>query len=124
MRALDRVGITTILVTGRMFRSAARFARDLGLDGPVAAYQGALIREVGTGRLLHHDPVPVELALRDPRVSSSPTGITVNLYIDDELYVARRNDEVDRYERLSGMKAHVVGQTEQLSATGPPPRSG
>ena len=61
--ALGRVGITTILVTGRMFRSAARYARDLGLDGPVAAYQGALIREVGSGRLIHHDPLSLESAL-------------------------------------------------------------
>jgi hydroxymethylpyrimidine pyrophosphatase-like HAD family hydrolase len=41
VRALDRVGITTILVTGRMFRSAARYARDLSLDGPVTRSSAA-----------------------------------------------------------------------------------
>jgi len=109
VRALDRVGIATILVTGRMFRSAARYARDLGLDGPVAAYQGALIREVGTGRLLHHDPISVELALEVLSLLE-PHGHPVNLYIEDDLYVARRSEEVDRYERLSGMKANVAGR--------------
>jgi Cof subfamily protein (haloacid dehalogenase superfamily) len=108
VRMLDSVGITTILVTGRMFRSAARYARELGLDGPVAAYQGALIREVGTGRLLHHDPLSVELAL-EVLDFVEPLGPPTNLYIDDDLYVARRTPEVDRYERLSGMKANVVG---------------
>jgi Cof subfamily protein (haloacid dehalogenase superfamily) len=107
-RVLTQIGITTVLVTGRMFHSAARFARDLGLDGPVAAYQGALIRDVRTGRLLHHDPVPLGLA-RELLAYLEPYGCPVNLYVDDELYVARRTEEVDRYERLSGMKANVVG---------------
>lgn len=107
--ALGQVGITTILVTGRMFRSAACYARDLGLDGPVAAYQGALIREVGSGRLIHHDPVSVESALEVLDLLE-PEGHPVNLYIEDDLYVARRTEEVDRYERLSGMKANVVGR--------------
>jgi Cof subfamily protein (haloacid dehalogenase superfamily) len=109
VRTLDRLGITTILVTGRMFRSAARFAQELGLNGPVAAYQGALIREVGTGHLLHHDPLPVELALEVLDLLE-PEGHPANLYIDDDLYVARRSTEIDRYERLSGMKANVVGR--------------
>ncbi|MFH0916636.1 MAG: Cof-type HAD-IIB family hydrolase [bacterium] len=109
VRVLDQIGITTILVTGRMFRSAARYAQDLGLDGPVAAYQGALIREVGSGRLLHHDPLPLELT-REILDLVEPQGYAVNLYVDDELYVAHRSEEVDRYERLSGMKANVVGR--------------
>ncbi len=108
VRVLDEMGISVILVTGRMFRSAARFARDLGLSGPVAAYQGALIREVATGRLLHHDPVPLDVT-REILEVLVPRGYTVNLYIDDELYVAERNAHVQRYEDISGMKAHVVG---------------
>jgi Cof subfamily protein (haloacid dehalogenase superfamily) len=109
VRVLDQIGIPTILVTGRMFRSAACYARDLGLDGPVAAYQGALIREVGTGCLLHHDPLPLELT-REILDLLEPQGYSVNLYVDDELCVARRTEEVDRYELLSGMKANVVGR--------------
>jgi Cof subfamily protein (haloacid dehalogenase superfamily) len=106
---LERMDIRTILVTGRMFRSAARYAGTLGLEGPVAAYQGALIREVRTGRLLHHDPLPLNLAGEILRFLE-PHGYTVNVYLDDELYVAERNADVDRYETLSGMKANVVGR--------------
>lgn len=109
VRVLTQIGIRTILVTGRMFYSAARFARELGLNGPIAAYQGALIREVGTGRLLHHDPLPLGLT-RELLTLLEPQGYAVNLYVEDELYVARSNEVVDRYERLSGMKAHVVGR--------------
>lgn len=113
VRTLTGMGITTILVTGRMFSSAARFARELGLEGPVVTYQGALIREVGSGELLHHDPVPsaltaeiLELLEREP----ASQDLSVNLYIDDQLYVEKRTPAVDRYELLSKMKAQVVGR--------------
>lgn len=112
VRTLTGLGITTILVTGRMFSSAARFARELGLEGPVVAYQGALIREIRSGRLLHHDPVPARLAreiLLWLRGEAGDGALSVNLYLDDELYVEKRSPAVDRYEALSDMKAHVMG---------------
>ena len=108
VRVLTQCRILTLLVTGRMFYSAAQYARELDLGGPVAAYQGALIGEVGTGRVLHHDPVPLSLT-REVLRYLEPHGCSVNLYIDDRLYVSRRTHEIERYERLSGMEARVVG---------------
>jgi Cof subfamily protein (haloacid dehalogenase superfamily) len=120
VRVLDGMGIVFILVTGRMFHSAARFARDLGLSGPVAVYQGALIREVATGRTLHHDPVPMDVATEVLDLLE-PRGYTVNLYIDDELCVAEKNADVRRYEEISGMTARAVGPLgDYLRATGTP----
>ena len=105
---LTRSGITSILVTGRMFSSAVVYARQLGLSGPVAAYAGALIRDAGTGRLLHHDPLPLELS-REVLAFVEPDHLSVNLYIEDQLCVEKRTPAVDRYEALSGMKAVIVG---------------
>jgi Cof subfamily protein (haloacid dehalogenase superfamily) len=127
VRTLTGLRITTILVTGRMFRSASRFAHELGLIGPVAAYQGALIRDIATGRTLHHDPLPLDLS-REVLEFVEPESLAVNLYIEDELYVERRTEAVDRYELLSGMKANVVGRlldhlerpTTKMGIGGPP----
>ena len=107
-RVLGEMGIPMVLVTGRMFGSAERFARQLGLDGPLAAYQGALIREVGTGKVLHHDPLPLELALEILEFVEG-SECPVNVYLDDCLFVAKRDFFIERYERISGMEAHVVG---------------
>ena len=128
VRALTRVGIATILVTGRMFSSAATFALQLGLTGPVAAYAGALIREVETGALLHHDPLPLDLT-REVLEFVEPERLSVNLYIEDQLCVEKRTEAVDRYETLSGMKAVVVGRlldyvelpSTKMGIGGPPP---
>ena len=128
VRTLTESGVRTILVTGRMFSSAARFAGELGLTGPVAAYQGALIRDIATGRLLHHDPLPLALSL-EVLEFVEPDALAVNLYIEDQLCVEKRTEAVDRYELLSGMKAHVVGRlldhldlpTTKMGISGPPP---
>lgn len=108
-RVLAALGITTILVTGRMFHSAAHYARQLGLEAPIAAYQGALIREPGAKRPLHHDPVPLALT-REILAYLEPYECPINLYIDDRLCVERRTEEIARYERLSGMQAAIVGR--------------
>jgi Cof subfamily protein (haloacid dehalogenase superfamily) len=127
VRTLTGLGITTILVTGRMFSSAAAFATQLGLTGPVAAYQGALIRDVATGHLLHHDPLPLDLS-REVLEFVQPEHLSVNLYIEDQLCVEKRTEAVDRYELLSKMKAIVVGSlldylhqpTTKMGIGGPP----
>ena len=131
VHTLTGLGITTILVTGRMFRSAAGFAAQLGLTGPVAAYQGALIRDVATGALLHHDPLPLDLS-REVLEFVEPEHLSVNLYIEDQLCVEKRSEAVDRYELLSKMKAIVVGRlldyldspTTKMGIGGPPRSSG
>ena len=46
------------LATGREFRSASRFARDLGLSGPLICAQGAVIKHCVTLDVLHHAPLP------------------------------------------------------------------
>ena len=128
VRALNELGITTIIVTGRMFSSAAAFATQLGLTGPVVAYQGALIRDIETGRLLHHDPLPLDLT-REVLEFVEPEHLSVNLYIEDQLCVDKRTEAVDRYETLSKMKAIVVGRlldyldqpTTKMGVGGPPP---
>jgi Cof subfamily protein (haloacid dehalogenase superfamily) len=108
VRTLAALGIPTILATGRMFRSARRFAAELGLDGPLIAYQGALIKNVSTGETLHHDPVPLESALEIIDFVQAD-GRTINVYLDDDLHVEGRTPFVDWYEEVSGMRAHLVG---------------
>jgi Cof subfamily protein (haloacid dehalogenase superfamily) len=58
-----RRGIVVSLVTGRMATSATPFAEALGLEGPIVAQQGALVRAMPgsgsrrVGRLLYHRPL-------------------------------------------------------------------
>ena len=101
-------GVEPIIATGRMLRSALPYARQLGITAPLICYQGALIADVADGRWLLHRPVPVELAkevLRELR----ETGEHVNLYVDDELYVAQVDEQALAYARHGRLTPHPVG---------------
>ncbi len=59
-RAIEQAraaGVVVALATARRHFSAAQFAADLGLVGPVASYDGALIRDYPSGELWHRDPL-------------------------------------------------------------------
>ena len=106
--AAKRSGVEPIIATGRMLRSALPYARQLGITAPLICYQGALIADVADGSWLLHRPVPVALAkevLRELR----ETGEHVNLYVDDELYVAQVDEQALAYARHGRLTPHPVG---------------
>jgi Cof subfamily protein (haloacid dehalogenase superfamily) len=102
-----------------MFRSALPFAEAAGLVDPLVCYQGGLVAEPG-GRILHHRPVPLELA-REALAQAAELGFAANAYVGDELYVARHGPETDAYLRAQGVPipVHEVGDLHAWLAEPP-----
>lgn len=106
-RAVER-GVTVTLSTGRMFRSAQLVAREMGLAVPLITYNGAMVRNSGTGEIYHHSTVPLGVA----RMVVSDLvllGLRPFVYVDDELYVAEVDYKTEQYCRVSGIEARAVG---------------
>jgi len=97
-------GIAVTFATGRMFASAAPFARELKLELPLITYQGALVKYVD-GRVVQHKPLAIELA-RNVIDVLLPYKYHVNLYIDDELRMEKESPEGKRYAALSRVKVN------------------
>ncbi len=106
--AARAAGIEPIVATGRMFRSARPYARQLGVVAPLICYQGALVADPVGGDWLEHRPMPVPLA-RTAIEAVAAAGFHMNVYVDDELYVERINDEALEYARHSRLQPHAVG---------------
>jgi len=106
-------GVHVTLATGRMFRSTLPFAGELNINAPLITYQGALVKHSGTGEVLFHRPVPLELALDIIR-RVEKYGYHINIYLDDFLYVARDTEEGRRYANVSRIPLEVVGDLEQF----------
>lgn len=104
---LDR-GLTFTIATGRMFQATAPFARELGFspEQPLICYNGALIKRL-SGEVLYHRPLPVNLATTIAQYGQA-RGWTVNLYYNDELYVASWNQQVEDYANLAQVDVKVV----------------
>jgi Cof subfamily protein (haloacid dehalogenase superfamily) len=101
-------GIHVVLVTGRMFQSVRRYALEAGIEDPVVCYQGAVVAEPISGRLLRHVPIPLELA-RETIAALNEEGVGLNCYVDDELYVAEVTPEARRYADFQNLELHPVG---------------
>jgi len=101
-------GVHTVIVTGRMFQSALPYAREAGIEDPLVCYQGAVVADPTTGEFLRHVPIPLELA-RETIAAVEGEGYPLNVYVDDELYVARETEESEAYARFQNLAVHPVG---------------
>ncbi len=106
-RAVEKNVLVTI-ATGRMFRSAVRYARELEIALPLIVYHGAMIREAQSGAMLRYCPVPLEPALEILRLTEQE-GFHVNLYLDDQIFVQKENEISRYYQTIAPIPMEEVG---------------
>ncbi|MCW3488620.1 Cof-type HAD-IIB family hydrolase [Dethiobacter alkaliphilus] len=118
IRQAAKHGVLVTLATGRMFRSAVPFARELQIDLPLITYHGALIRTAGGEDTLYHRPVPLNLAQEMAELAAEEN-LHLNAYINDELFVARENELSRYYQNLAKVKVTAVGDLAEFLHTPP-----
>ena len=106
-RALAAGAVVTI-ATGRMFRSTRPFALELGLSAPIICYQGALVGDPLSGRVLWHRTMPLDLARR-VIVEARAAGMHLNVFVGEEYYVEDLSEVAERYSTVAGIPVHPVG---------------
>jgi len=106
--AVQAAGVHFTISTGRMYRSAVRYAGELGIDIPLITYQGALVKNSLSGEVLIYRPLPLAHA-REVIARVHQLGYHLNGYLDDRLLVERDTPEGRRYAAISGVEAEVVG---------------
>lgn len=106
--AVRAAGVHFTVSTGRMFRSAARLAGELGIDLPLITYQGALVKNSLSGEVLIDLPLPLDYARGIIGVIHKK-GFHINAYLDDRLLVERDTPEGRRYAAVAGVELEVVG---------------
>lgn len=106
--AQDR-GVTVTIATGRMHRSAAFYARQLGLgDVPLISYNGALVETVESTRVLRHEPIPLATAVEVARFCEE-RGYYVQSYVSDEFLYPWFGVASQLYTCVSGFGGKEVG---------------
>jgi Cof subfamily protein (haloacid dehalogenase superfamily) len=96
-----------IVSTGRMAQSARRVLEPVASLEPLICYQGAVV-VAPDGTWLLHEPIELTLAL-EAIAAVEAQGYGLNVYVDDELYVARVTPEAERYSQFQGIALHTVG---------------
>lgn len=120
IKAVQAKGVKVAIATGRMYCSALRFHQDINSDLPLMAYQGALIKDPATDKVLRHWPVSKNLALRlldyfeQPELRSL---LSVHFYINDQLYVREITPETEIYAARSNIQPIAVGDLRTVLDT-------
>ena len=110
-------GVKVTVATGRMFRSARRFAKALNVDVPIICYQGALVRNPRTGETLLCTALPVEPALAVLDFARAQ-GLHINAYLDDELYMEMLSPEGRFYAETSKVSIRLVDDLREVVKRG------
>jgi len=104
-------GVKVAVATGRMYRSALRFHRDIGSTLPLICYQGAWIQDPATQKMLRHQPLSKQRALEllehfeEPHLRSL---LSINFYINDRLYVPEFTAATRLYAERSGIEHTLI----------------
>lgn len=103
-----RGGIFTIC-TGRMVPSILPRARELGItSGPVIAFQGSVVYDMGKGEVIRAGCFPREAALSLIRLLEKE-GLHIHIYTVWDLFTNRRDGMLEAYEKVCGVRGTVVG---------------
>jgi Cof subfamily protein (haloacid dehalogenase superfamily) len=115
--ALKR-GIAVTISTGRMYKSAEKFARELGLGNtPIICYNGAMLRDRDNTKF--HIKLDMDVALEMLAILRE-RGLYIQSYTDDELCVRSGDDEDYIYYRTHfGIEGRVVGDEIFNPSTAP-----
>lgn len=106
-------GAHLTIATGRMFDSAQRIARQIGLNVPIITYQGSLIKNLLDEEVLYERSVPVHVALKVYEYCLE-NGLHLQSYIDDKLYAPEENDKLLAYCAQSKIPYTIVPDFERI----------
>ena len=108
INTVKEAGAAVTIATGRMFNSTLPFCSELGLTRPIICYQGALIGDPVSRRVLWEKPVPLDLA-RDVIRTIEETGLSPYIFIRDRFYVKELTPRIEQYEKVLDIKAEIIG---------------
>lgn len=97
------------LCTGRMLASILPRAKELGLKGLVAAYQGSVIADIESGEVVVDGGLSPEEAIEVCRLLEEDD-LHIHVYSLDAFYSNKDDFALKYYERITGVKGTVLSK--------------
>ncbi|MTI46282.1 Cof-type HAD-IIB family hydrolase [Sporosalibacterium faouarense] len=105
-------GTHVILATGRTFKAASFYAKELNLDIPIITYNGSLIKEVITEKILYSRHISNNVAREILKVGEE-LDVYIKVYIDDVLYIEGEVEEAVSFSRNHRIDYKVIGKLSE-----------
>jgi Cof subfamily protein (haloacid dehalogenase superfamily) len=107
-------GAKVVLTSGRMYQCTLPYAQQLALSTPIISYNGAYIKDPGTGEMLAHQTLDLATA-HELIARSRHEGWQLNYYLDDALFTAAATPWAQLYAERTGAPLHVVGDLRTIA---------
>jgi Cof subfamily protein (haloacid dehalogenase superfamily) len=95
-KKLQKRGVIICLASGRMRESMLKIAAEMGLNGPVISYNGAMISSA-TGETIYHQPLDTDISDAILELAEKRK-LSLNFYSDGILYSKKFQPWWDLYE--------------------------
>lgn len=113
IRQAREQGVYVTFATGRMPASARPYAEQLGLDVPIITYNGAMIQESISRKILYRKVIPVDLARKLVEFLLDQ-GVHLHMYREDHVYVQKMNDLSKAYAQKTRVPVEEADLREML----------
>lgn len=114
IREAQKQGVYVTISTGRMPTSVRPYAQQLGLNVPVITYNGAMVQEALSQKVLFRQVIPAETA-QDIVQWLLPQGVYFQIYLQDRLLAEKRSQWSEQYERAARVQIEETNLREQLA---------
>ena len=111
IRQAREKGVLVTVATGRMFRSAAPYARELELDIPMIAYQGALVKTLFSDDVFYYKTIHRDLAGEILKLLRS-RGVVHHMYCNYYLYMMEVPELARQYLEIARIEPIVTNDFE------------
>jgi len=101
-------GVRVCVATGRMWRSAEPWIRQLRADSPAILYNGGQVLEFEAGRTVYERRLPATAARAALQLIRHLPDVQPHLYLDDRVLVERPHPLTDAFTADDGLTAEVV----------------
>ena len=118
LKAADSAGIPVVISTGRSYEGMVKFKDGIGLKNPVICYNGAVIADGATDKIVHQWLLPSDIS-RAACEYARERDIHFQIFRDGELYFEKPREESEYYEASTGLKGNITNfdDWESLEAT-------
>jgi len=107
LRALENRNCRVVISTGRSYEGMMKYKDQIGLKTPVICYNGAVIADGGTDRVLHQWLLPTDIARAAHQYAKSK-GIYFQAFRDGQLFYEYECEQSRYYEASIGLKGMLT----------------
>ena len=113
LKKIAKAGIIVLLATGRMTSAVTKHLEILGTPGLVVSHNGALVKDVITGKIFHHETVRANVVAKILEMLQGKATV-VHFNFDDRIYLTVANPHSDHYSQELQVPLTYIDSLKQL----------